>query len=50
MNQIGVIKTHFNLRRMYVHVIVFVGYSNEQKDDGKSVRFHEPAIGFFDCV
>ena len=50
MNQICIIKTHFALGGMYVHIVVFIGHSNKQKDDGEPVRLQEASICLFDCV
>ena len=50
MNQIGIIKTHLNLRRVYIHVDIFVRDLNKQKDNLESVRLQSPAVGLYNCV
>jgi hypothetical protein len=50
MNEIGVIETHLDFRRMHVHVIVFEGHLNEQKYDREPARLQKPAICLFYCV
>ena len=50
MNQIGIVKTHFNFGGMDVYIVLVAGHFNKQKDNRVSVRFEGRSIRLLDCV